>query len=44
MEGMLDERETVLTTLADSDLITPLRDTDLETALDTSKGSTEGER
>jgi hypothetical protein len=44
MEGMLDERETVLTTLADSDLITPLKDDDLESALDTSKGSTEGEK
>jgi hypothetical protein len=44
MEGMLDERETVLTALADSDLITPLKDDDLESALDTSKGSTEGEK
>jgi hypothetical protein len=44
MEGMLDEREMVLTALADSGLITPLKDTDLESALDTFKGSTEGEK
>jgi hypothetical protein len=44
MEGMLEERETVLTTLANSDLITPLKDADLETALDSPEGSTEGEK
>jgi len=37
LEGMLEERETLLTTLAESELITTLKDSDLDAALDTSK-------
>lgn len=43
MEGLLDERETVLSTLAESGLITALKDADLDAVLDASKNAPDGE-